>query len=415
MKPTVRPLNLFLSEARAYKIIKTALIPLIKAQRENKDSKRRSIFLELITTERNFVEGLNSLDDIYYRPLNQSINSKKPLIDAGSLTSLFGNIDQIRDAHENGILKAMDEVLPDLKKPFPPKEKYIYLATKILEIYPRMSTLYRSYLQTNDGSEALLDKCNKNKAFREFMSQCLFNPRAKCRSIEDFLILPVQRIAGYRCLYERILKYFPESMEEEHRIYKDVLDKVVALGATMNKEKINEKDQEALLNIAECVTKKPTFLAIMKPGRKLLGQVSTKYLDQQTGKVNNEGSIHVFTDILLLSTSTISGIFGTMKSLYVDAIPIQQIRFQATIFNDYAEKAFVLRTDTHEYNLMLKTTKKRDEFIHFVKKQKKKISSRVKEQSKNGQTHMQSLLNELADLYSNPQQMRTRSQALNAL
>lgn len=411
----VRPLNPFMSEARAYKIIRTAIMPVINAHREVKDSKRRSIFLELIQTERNFVEGLSALDDVYYRPLNQSINNKKPLIDAGSLASMFGNIDQIREVHQEGWLKAMDEVLPDLKKPFPPKEKYEYLASKILEICPRMNTLYMSYLQTHDQSESIIDKCNKYKPFREFVAKCIFNPRSKCRSLEDFLILPVQRIAGYRCLFERILKYFPDTMADLHHLYKNILDKIVALGASMNQAKVDEKDQEALLNISETVLKKPTFLAIMKPGRKLLGQVTIKHLDQTTGKVASEGLVYVFNDILLLTIQGKAGIFGSQKIQFVDAIPIQQCRIQATIFNDYADKAFVLRTDTHEYNLMVRNSKKRDEFYHFVKKQKKKISGRVREQSKNGQTHMQYLLTEIASLYSSPPTMRTRLQALTDL
>ena len=405
-----------MTEERALVIISKIILPQIHQIRSQKDQKRRSIFRELIETERNFVDSLVVLDELFYRPLDASINSKKPLIDATTLSALFGNIDQIRDTHQNGLLKAMDEILPDLKNPFPPKEKYLYLAAKFNELVPRMESLYRSYLSTNENTDAFVEKLKKeNKAFAKFLSAALFNPKAKCRGIEDFLILPLQRIAGYRCLFERIMKYFPDPETEEHKVYADLTTKMVNLGATMNKEKAGQKDQEELLTICETVQKKPPFLVIMKPGRKLLGHVTLAYLDDNTGKKKGSGICYICSDVILLTIETKGGIFTGKKINYYDVIPISQIRFSAIPFDNLVEKGFQMKTDTREFNLAVKSSKKRDQFIKFVKKQKKKISHRVKQQSANGALHMQNILNELAQLYTNPQPLKKRSGVLNAL
>ena len=348
--------------------------------------------------------------------MDASINSKKPLIDATTLAALFGNIDQIRDTHQNGLLKAMDEILPDLKNPFPSNEKYLYLAAKFNELVPRMESLYRSYLSTNENTDALVDKLKKdNKAFAKFLSAALFNPRAKCRGIEDFLILPLQRVAGYRCLFERIMKYFPDPETEEHKVYSDLTTKMVNLGATMNKEKAGQEDQEQLINVCETVQKKPPFLVIMKPGRKLLGHVNLIYVDDSTGKKKGSGICYICSDIILLTVETKGGIFTGKKINYYDLIPISQIRFSAIPFDNLVEKGFQMKTDTREFNLTVKSTKKRDQFIKFVKKQKKKIQHRVKQQSSHGALHMQNILNELAQMYITPQPLRKRSEVLNSL
>ena len=216
-----------MNETRAYRIITKFVLRRLKAMKEMKDSKRRSIFIELIQTERNYVEGLTTCKEIYYKPLDSSINTEKPLIDSKTLSSLFGNIDKIRECHEVGLLNYMDEILPDMRRHFAPTELYISLANKFLEILPHMQTLYRAYLQTNENSDAILDGLRKHKKFKKFVSRCIYNPKAKCRSIEDFLILPLQRIAAYKCLFERALKYFPESMVEEHKIYKQLLEQLL--------------------------------------------------------------------------------------------------------------------------------------------------------------------------------------------
>lgn len=312
----------------------------------------------MIETERNFVDSLLALDEVYYRPLDQSINTKKPLIDATTLTALFGNIDQIRDTHQNGILKPMDEILPDLKKAFPPKEKYIYLASKFNEILPRMESLYRSYLSTNENTDQLVEKLKKdNKQFSKFLSASLFNPRTKCRSVEDFLILPLQRVAGYRCLFERILKYFPESDEELHTIYKNLMQKMIDLGATMNKEKAGQAEQEKLLGICEAITKKPSFIILMKPGRKYIGHVSFYYLDDEKGVKTQQGKIYICSDIIVITTEAKGGFFGGTKIVFNSAVPISQIRFSRNPFEKYYVSGFQMKTDTKEYNLTMSNTK----------------------------------------------------------
>ena len=403
-----------MTEIRALKIIGKAISPSIHKIRLSKDAKRRSILIELIETERNFVDSLQAMNEIYYRPLDQSINSKKPLIDSTTLTQLFGNIDEIREAHENGILNIMNEILPTLRTQLPPHNIYLRLSLAFLELLPRMEQLYTSYLKTNEASDPIITKLKKNKPFREFLSSAIFNPRAKCRSIEDFIILPLQRVAGYRCLFDRILRYFI-SYPEVHSSYKLVFDSMIKLGSKMNEEKAQAKDQEELLNIAEAVHKKPAFLSILKPGRKLHGKITSKFLDENTGKKLESSVLHIFSDILLISIKTKGGFFKSTKLNYVDAVPITQIRFSVSPFDEYIEKAFILKTDTHEYHILMKNNKKRDSFINYIKKMKKSLNAKVTEQSTNGEAHMKKLLTQLADLYLDIKPLKLREDLLNSL
>jgi len=404
-----------MTEARALVIITRAIKPSLLKIRMNKDSKRRSILFELIETEKNYVNSLIAMDEIYYRPLDQSISSKKPLIDSAKLSQLFGNIDEIRETHESGLLKVMNEISPQLRTAFPPPSVYLKLSSAFIELLPRMEQLYTLYLKTNETADSIVTLLKKNKAFKEFVASAIFNPKAKCRSIEDFIILPLQRVAGYRCLFERILKYFASSDPEVRQSYKNVLDAMIKLGATMNQEKAQANDQEQLLNVSEAVSKKPPFLCLLKPGRRLPGKVSSKFLDENTGKKLDSAVIYIFTDIILIAKKQKGGFFSSTKYVYFDTIPISQIRFSVSPFDSYIDKAFVLKSDTREVHLMMKNNKKRDSFINFIKKAKKSISQKVREQSANGAAHMQKLLEQIASLYTDVKPLRTRDEVLNSL
>jgi hypothetical protein len=61
-------------------------------------------------------------------------------------------------------------------------------------LLPRIHKYYAEYLKTNEHSEKVIHKLNKNCAFRGFVAASIFNPKAQCRLIEDLVILPVQRI-----------------------------------------------------------------------------------------------------------------------------------------------------------------------------------------------------------------------------
>ena len=209
-----------------------------------------------------------------------------------------------------------------------------------------------------------MKKLKKNKKFRTFLSECLFNPRSKCQEIEDLLILPTQRIAGYKLLFERVLRYFPEETHgSERAMFEGVLQNLMQLGALMNAEKGDSSSQEKLLTIAETVQKIPSFMAILKPGRKYRGSVRMKAIEEN-GKAGKQHVMYVTSDILIITRK-----HDRNKIYFVDAVPITQVRFSAfenPELEKYMEKGFAMKTDTQNYNFFMKSADIRDKFIDEI-------------------------------------------------
>ena len=234
IKPTEPSFKIPMTEKRAIRIIGRFVNNVILQIRKANDSKRRSILRELLETERNYVDSLGICYEVYYKPLDRSILEKNPLIDTTAIGQLFGNIDKIHEVHKKFILSVLDELAPKLREEFPEHDVYLKIASTFFELIPKLQQIYKEYLAT-ENSEAILKKLKKNRRFNRFLQEALFNPKAKCQEIEDLLILPTQRIAGYKLLFSRILKYFPiETYPQENEAYKGILELIDKIGYSMN-------------------------------------------------------------------------------------------------------------------------------------------------------------------------------------
>jgi hypothetical protein len=394
-------------------VLTNFFLRVLRRRRISWDAKRRSIVRELIQTEKNYVDSLLICEEVYYKPIDRSITSKAPLIDAPTLAELFGNLDQIREAHQI-IVREMDEVLPRLKRMFPPHGFYLRVASPFTEIVPRMLQLYTEYLASNSHAEDILKRLNKNKKFRNFLSECLFNPRSKCQEIEDLLILPTQRVAGYKMLFERVIKYFPvETHGPVREAYQSTFDALLRLGASMNQEKAEMGSQEKLLTIVETLTKIPPTMCILKPGRKYEGAVVLKALEAN-GKRGKQHCIYVTSDLLIIGQRS-EGSFSSSKWQYTDAIPITQVRFSASPVEANIERAFVLQSDTERYGYLMKSVTERDTFIDAIKAKKKAIKAQIARQTQDGAEYIQGLLQTLTRLYMAPSRPLSREEALDSI
>lgn len=378
------------------------------------DRKRRRIIREMIETERNYVNSLQICEEVYYKPLDQSITSPKPLIDSASMAQLFGNIDQIRELHQGQILTVMDQSLAALSHAFPSPDVFISIAQTFINVAPKMQQLYTAYLKTNDNVDEVLKRLRKSKKFTKFLNKALFNPKAKCQEIEDLLILPTQRIAGYKLLFERVIKYFPqEQFKVENEKYTEALNSLSAVGAALNSEKTLDKETEnELLNISENLSNAPPFFCLMKPGRKFQGKIKVKVANPEHGKKHKNMSILTMNDILLL-TYPEKSLQGN-NYVFIEAIPMTQVHFIEDPLSGN-KAAVTLKCDTNEFHIEFSKSSELDNYRGFIKTLKKGIKDKVKGMTENGKDYMSGTLEKLRNLYLEPQEPRTRKQALESL
>lgn len=415
-------------EERARRILTRFFCKVVFPFRQDKDAKRRSIMREIIETERNYVDGLKCLDVVYYKPLDASIrvdkkDKKKQLIDSQSLSQLFGNIDQVRELHADIILKAMDEIAIELKKPFPPAADYLKVSSTFLDIMPKMKQVYTLYLKTSENYEEILSRLSKDKAFKKFSMKCLFNPLSKCRGMNDLLILPTQRISGYKLVFGRLLNHLPKTgyFTDVHEQFTQLLSEIDGVGAMMNAEKSDVQSQSILLTIAETVSNIPQNVAILKPGRRFLKLFHMRELkyekETKSYKRGCRFNAYVLNDIIILAE--VKEKTFVKKEICRDIFPVIQFRIEYpqadTMPQKLMEKTIYMKSDIHEFKLLFHDKKKVDEFVNFVKGQKKHKKDLVNRQTTEGSSHLEKMLSVIKQSYISPQSLRTREQAIEAI
>lgn len=382
------------------------------------DKKRRRILCEIIQTEKSYVSSLEALLEVYYKPLDQSIVEKSGIIDTDSLNKLLGDFDQIYALHKNIILKTMETVYDDLQEPFPPHDAFLKVANAFIEIYPRMRQVYLTYLANNLQSEAILTKLKKNRKFRNFLDEALFNPAAKCQELDDFLILPTQRIASYRLLFERILKNFPtETHQKEHDQYTIALNQLIQIGTEMNSENNDQQVAKELLSVTEIIGKVPQGFVFMKPGRRFLGKFNcTEIVETDKKKSPKKCQIFVMNDVAIVTVRDEWSVFSATKYSFIEAVPLSQIHFRPYDFeNSDQNKSFILISDGNEYPFIVEDSILRDNIVFKIKKLKRHIYDHASKMSECGLAYITKNMDAIHDSYFNPKKIMTRAEAIESL
>lgn len=386
------------------------------------DGKRRRIILEMIETERNYVNSLNILEEIYYKPLDKSISSAKPLIDSSTMSELFGNIDQIHEIHQNQILKVMDDCLPALKNPFPSAETYCTIANAFSGTLPVMQQLYTTYLSSSGKMDMILKRLKKNKKFCEFLNNALFNPKSKCQEIDDLLILPTQRIAGYKLLFERALKYLPaETHKTEHDSWTEAYQLLLKVGSDMNSEKVDESAVNRLLTISENLSKVHNHFCLMKPGRMVRAQFNAVQIEPPSETVEKKAKekhlgLCVMNDILLIIEQEKNKRMKVISFNFVDAMPITQIQILPVSEEQLPDDpSCKIKSDTNEIDVTFNNFNDLANFRDGVMELRNTIEKKVEVMTENGKEYMIGILTNLKSIYEQPQTCRSRKDALESL
>lgn len=381
------------------------------------DKKRRRILCELIQTERSYVNSLEELIEVYYKPLEKSIAQKEGLIDLESLNTLLGDFDQICDIHKNIILRAMNKSYDELQQPFPSHEAFLRIPRVFIEVYPRLSQIYTTFLANNSQSDVILTKLKKNRKFRNFLKEAIFDPKAKGQEIDDFLILPTQRMAAYKLLFERVIKNFPkETHQNEHDQYINARDQLVKIGLMMNSEGNDQQAQKELLSVAEMIGKVPPTIDIMKPGRKFYGMFNCARLQLSITKYQ----IFVMNDVIIITSRDEWSVFSATKISFVELIPLVHLNFtkiEVPQYKIYENNAFIMDSNTYqgEYFFIALNSIERDNIVFKLHKLKKHILDRIEKMKDEGMTFITKNMQYIHDSYFKPKASMTRVEAIKTL
>lgn len=184
---------------------------------------RLFVVSEIFSSEKTYIESLETLVECVYRPLlEENSNSIYPIIDKKTFNAIFGNILEILTVNLE-FLKTLEQRLlgssqdyrvcnnqcEDLHKKIlcnwdPEFDSFSDIFSDILPFFKVYSLYTRGY----PNALAALENVQKtNDSFNRLVFQNLKSK--KVLPLKSYLILPVQRLPRYKLLLESLVKFTP--------------------------------------------------------------------------------------------------------------------------------------------------------------------------------------------------------------
>uniref|UniRef100_A0A6B2KXI1 DH domain-containing protein n=1 Tax=Arcella intermedia TaxID=1963864 RepID=A0A6B2KXI1_9EUKA len=263
---------------------------------------RDHIINEIISTEKTYGEGLQTLTNVWQKPLQESLNSKKPFITQDQINSLFPSISTLYSLH----LVLFEKL----------KKNSGSVGKVFLELYSAMK-LYIEYIIKYDYAMLVYGELSKNKNFRNFD----FNAQTEAKgNLLSYLITPIQRLPRYQLLLESLLKH----TEQNHPDYNDLktsLDEMRQVNILVNQRKREHDKRTKLFRITNAVKGMDDKIQLNSPSRSFIHEgLVDFYKMPNVSELSDAGNLpssfnfsevkwikgflYLLSDMLLLTTIT---------------------------------------------------------------------------------------------------------------
>lgn len=218
----------------------------------SKDSiKRQEVIYEMIDTERDYVNDLSIIIELYIKPLKSN-----NLITKKDLNTLFSNVEQIYGVNK------------ELLSLFEKRQQENPYVNEIGDIWLTMNDYLKMYLlYCSNYATALtrLEELKNIKNFSKFLMTQFQNPESRCLKLDSFLIKPVQRICKYPLLLKEILKYTDQTSKD----YDNLNNGYTKLQTVVNVVNGASKVVEAIYNLIDFQSRFNPKISIVSPNRKI--------------------------------------------------------------------------------------------------------------------------------------------------
>ena len=242
--------------------------------------KRTLIFQELVSTEKTYLDCLNTFADRFEKPIKKDILEQAP----DETTLLFSNLDFLiiiqQEFYKN---------LCDVQKEW---NDNTCVSECLLKFCPKLK-MYHHYIENYGKALKAYARCLEKKEFRKFVDGLNYSDSIGRLSFESLLICPVQRIPRYVLLFNDLFKHTPETHPDYPKM-KELCEEMQKQAESLNEEKRKCEEREALQSVQEKLDGFQESLITPDRTRKLIREVECK--------VNREKAYaFFFSDICLVT------------------------------------------------------------------------------------------------------------------
>ncbi|XP_014681503.1 PREDICTED: FYVE, RhoGEF and PH domain-containing protein 1-like [Priapulus caudatus] len=190
--------NIYVDDLRA---IGTPIILEGTADDEKKKYHLYRIALEILTTERTYVDKLNLIDQVLHARLDAA-NERHNMFPDDVTKRMFSNMKSVYQLHH-------DFVLPQLEQRMQEWEKVKRIGDIMLRFAPFLK-MYTEYVNNYEMAQKLINIwLVKSNRFRAIVDELSKLPECDNMLILNHMLVPVQRVPRYELLLKEYLKRLP--------------------------------------------------------------------------------------------------------------------------------------------------------------------------------------------------------------
>ncbi|KAM9376028.1 intersectin-2-like [Pholidichthys leucotaenia] len=208
------------------------------------ERKRQSYIHELIQTEETYVEDLELVLEVFYKPMSESGR-----LTEAEMAVIFVNWRELIMCNTK-LLKALRVRKKTGGENMPVQLIGDLLASELAHMQP-----YIRFCSCELNAAALLQSKTQNQPdFKDFLKKIATNYRCKGMPLSSFLLKPMQRITRYPLLMKNILEHTPDG-HADHGPLREALERAEELCSQVNegvREKENSDRLEWLQSHVQC-------------------------------------------------------------------------------------------------------------------------------------------------------------------
>ncbi|XP_064195034.1 protein ECT2-like isoform X1 [Anguilla rostrata] len=291
-----------------------------------KTSARWQVSKELYQTERNYVDILTSILQLFKLPLEKEGQVGGPILAQEEIKTIFGSIPDIYDVHTR-IKADLENLLIDWSE-----EKSV--GDIILKYSKDLAKAYPQFINFFEMSKETIVRCERLKPrFHAFLKINQAKPECGRQTLAELLIRPVQRLPSVVLLLNDIKKHTPEDNPDKVTLEKAV-ESLKEVMTHINEDKRKTEGQKQIFDVVYEVDGCPANL--LSSHRSLVGRVDTVALGDRPCDRGDHVTLFLFSDCLEIARKRHRGI-GTFRGpssqthapaplKHVALMPLSQIR-----------------------------------------------------------------------------------------
>lgn len=267
-------------------------------------SMRYNHFMDLYSTESNYVGILHTIVSLFQKPLEEMADSNDALLNGPEVRSIFNNFSPIHEVH----LEMLNR-FKDLQSNW---SENGLIGKIIIDHREALIKAYPPYVNFFEQMKEALQQCDtQNPRFHAFLKINQAKPECGRQSLQDLMIRPVQRLPSMSLLISDILKHTNKTNPDYKELEK-ALKAIKEVMTYINEDKRKTEGRLALFDIFNDIDHCPPDL--VSSHRSFISKCEVTELSNCLSGRDDPLMIFLFTDYIEICKVRKSRGFNNIKS-----------------------------------------------------------------------------------------------------